>query len=83
MKRKLSPEDVKIIEEDSWDLYVQARQIVWNYVDENQFADRDKAILMALANMVGNFFTNYNTDEARSEAIDVFVDIVSLHLKNM
>ena len=73
----MGPEDRKILNEDAMDLMSQMMNTLRIYNNESSFCFKDKALLLALSNLVGNFFNGYTNENSKDYALDIFIEVVT------
>lgn len=82
--RRLSPEELRIVDEDAYDLYLRIRDVIGEYVRDNpQFLGRTVAMCFALSNAIGGLIVQCPTDDQRDVAVDILCDVVTAHVNKI
>jgi len=77
----MTPEEQKIFKEDCYDLNIQLRSVLNNYLVGNKFIMKDRTVIDVLANLVGNFLNCYAKQNEKMQALDEFMNIIQQHLE--
>lgn len=78
----MSDEEEKILNEDVNDLFDRVDSVLIDYISGYRYKYKDKAIIAMLANVVGKYIKSYEEDDDRMTAINIFLKIIEMYLKN-